>query len=102
MQYLILAYDGTDSDVPARRLAVRGAHLANVAPLVEARTIHVGGAILDERGGMIGSMVLVEFPSRADLDAWLESDPYVTGKVWQRIEVLPFRVAVPEHLRPKA
>jgi uncharacterized protein YciI len=102
MQYLILAYDGTDPDAPARRLAVRAAHLASVAPMVEGRSIHVGGAILDERGGMIGSMVLVEFPSRVELDAWLENDPYVTGKVWQRIEVLPFRVAVPEQLRPRA
>ena len=99
-QYLILAYDGTDPDAPARRQAVREAHLANVAPMVEARTLHVGGAILDEHGAMIGSMTVMEFPSRAELDAWLESDPYVTGKVWQKIEVLPFRVAVPAHLRP--
>ena len=99
-QYLILAYDGPDAEAPARRQAVRQAHLANVAPLVEAGKLHVGGAILDERGEMIGSMVLAEFPSRDELDAWLLNDPYVTGKVWQKIEVLPFRVAVPAHLRP--
>ena len=99
-QYLILAYDGTDADAPARRQAVREAHLANVAPMVEERSLLVGGAILDESGAMIGSMALMEFPSRAELDSWLENDPYVTVGVWQKIEVLPFKVAVPASMRP--
>ena len=54
----------------------------------------VGGAILDEAGDMIGSMPLVDFPGRDDLDAWLTRDPYVTDGVWQQIEVHPFRTAV--------
>ena len=54
----------------------------------------VGGAILDEDGEMIGSMLLLDFPGREDLDAWLERDPYVTGQVWREIEVDPFRTAV--------
>jgi uncharacterized protein len=43
---------------------------------------------------MVGSMLLVEFPDRGGLDAWLEADPYVTGGVWKEIEVRPFRTAV--------
>lgn len=43
---------------------------------------------------MIGSAVIVDFPSRAELDDWLKNDPYVTGGVWQKIEVRPFRAAV--------
>ena len=54
-----------------------------------------GGAILDDTGAMIGSATIVEFPDRAALDAWLARDPYVTGGVWQKIEVRPFRVAAP-------
>ncbi len=53
-----------------------------------------GGAILDDAGTMIGSAAVVEFPSRAECDAWLARDPYVTGGVWRRIEVRPFRLAV--------
>jgi uncharacterized protein YciI len=39
-------------------------------------------------------MVLVDFPERRDVDAWLEADPYVTQGVWREVEVTPFRVAV--------
>jgi len=41
-----------------------------------------------------GSVVIVDFESRAALDAWLALDPYVTGDVWRGIEVHPFRVAL--------
>ena len=101
-QFLVIAYDGTDPDAKARRLAARPAHLDGVQPMVESRQMLIGGAILDEAGEMVGSATIVEFPSRAELDAWLAADPYVTGDVWRRIEVRPFRVAVPEELRPRA
>jgi hypothetical protein len=51
------------------------------------------GAILGDAGEMIGSCTIIEFPDRAGLDAWLAVDPCVAGKVWQRIEAQPFRVA---------
>ncbi len=94
-QFLVIAYDGTDADAPARRLAARPAHLEGVKPMVVSGEMIVGGAILDEAGGMIGSATVVEFADRVALDAWLARDPYVTGGVWQKIEVRPFRVAVP-------
>jgi uncharacterized protein YciI len=50
--------------------------------------------MLDDDGAMIGSACIVEFDDRAALDAWLDSDPYVTGDVWRTIEVTPFRRAV--------
>ena len=53
-----------------------------------------GGAILDDDGRMVGSVALVDFPSREDLDRWLATDPYVTEGVWRHIEVRPFRVAL--------
>lgn len=39
-------------------------------------------------------MLLVDFPERADVDAWIAGDPYVTEGVWRTIEVTPFRTAV--------
>ena len=94
MQFVVIAYDGTDSDAPARRTAVREAHLESARRMRDAGEIIKGGAILDEEGAMMGSVIFVEFPSREALDAWLEADPYVTGGVWLKIDVLPFRVAV--------
>ena len=69
-------------------------HLDGIQPLVDAGNILTGGAMLDDDGNMRGSVLLVDFPSRAELDAWIDHDPYVTGGVWQQIEVVPFRVAV--------
>ena len=94
MQFLVMAKDGTDEGAGERRTRTRPTHLTSIQPLVDAGNVLVGGAILNEAGDMIGSMVLVDFPDRTDVDAWLAGDPYVTGGVWQEIEVTPFRTAV--------
>jgi uncharacterized protein YciI len=93
-QYVVIAYDGTDAAALDRRMAARPAHLANVKPMVDAGQLKAGGAILDDAGSMIGSVTICDFPDRAALDQWLATDPYVTGNVWQKIEVKPFRLAV--------
>jgi uncharacterized protein YciI len=94
MQFLVVARDGTDLDAPARRAAARPAHLAGILPLVEAGTVVIGGAMLDEAGGMTGSAVIYEAPDRAAVEALIAADPYTSGKVWQDVTITPFRVAV--------
>jgi uncharacterized protein len=94
MQFLLLAHDGTDKDAKARRTAVRPAHFAGIRPMVERGELRAAGAILDDAGEMIGSVVVAEFPTRADLDAWLAREPYVREGVWQKIEIKPFRLAI--------
>jgi uncharacterized protein len=42
------------------------------------------GAILNDAGQMIGSVMMLEFPSEVEARAWLEADLYVTNGVWQR------------------
>ena len=90
-QYVLIAYDGTDADALNRRMAARPAHLENTRKLKADGHFIEGGAMLDENGRMTGSVVIVAFPSRAELDTWLHNDPYVTGNVWQKIEIKPFR-----------
>jgi uncharacterized protein YciI len=94
MQFLVLAYDGTDAEAPARRRAVRGIHFEGIKPMVERGELRAAGAILDDAGNMIGSVVFADFPNRAALDAWLDREPYAKNGVWKRIEVKPFRLAV--------
>ncbi|HWL91422.1 MAG TPA: YciI family protein [Actinomycetota bacterium] len=94
MQFLVVARDGTDEGALERRQKTRPSHLASIGPLVDAGRVLVGGAILSETGDMIGSMLLVDFPDREALDAWLTGDPYVRDEVWQDIEVRSFRTAV--------
>ena len=93
MQWLIIARDGTDPEAPARRQKARPAHLENASRLQAKGHLLVGGALIDDGGEMIGSACIAQFASRRELDAWLASDPYVTEKVWQEIQVMPYRVA---------
>ena len=94
MRYFITAYDGSDASAPSRRQAVREAHLDGMRVMKEKGQVISGGALLNDEGGMIGSGLIVEFENKADLDHWLENDPYVTGGVWRDIRVHPFKQAV--------
>jgi uncharacterized protein len=94
MQFLVVAKDDKDEGALERRRRTRPTHLESIQPLVDRGNVLVGGAILDEAGDMIGSMLLLDFPDRAELDAWLAADPYVTDGVWREVEVTPFRSAV--------
>lgn len=93
MQYLVTGYDGTDALAMERRLAARDAHLAAVTEASERGEHLYGAALLDEAGKMIGSFLVVSYPDREALDAWLRIEPYVVGGVWERVEVTPCRVA---------
>jgi len=92
MQFLVMAYDGTDDKAPERRMSVREAHLAGIVKMKEEGKAIYGVAILNDREQMIGSVLVVDYPTRADVDAWLKTEPYVVGDVWRKIEVLPARV----------
>ena len=94
MQFVVTAWDGTDAEAPARRLAARPSHLVGAEALKRQGHLIAGGAILDESGRMVGSTCYVDFPDRAALDAWLAADPYVTGRVWLDIHIKPIRLAV--------
>ena len=92
MQFIVIAYDGTDEEALSRRLAVREEHIKLGDKMVAKDHMLHGGAILDDEGNMIGSVLVCDFPSRKELDAWLKIEPYVTGNVWQNIEVKPYRI----------
>lgn len=94
MQFVLTAYDGTDSEAPARRASARPAHLEHAAEIEATGQLIAGGAILNAAGQMIGSTMYVDFESREELDAWIADDPYVTGNVWQEITIQPIRLAI--------
>ena len=94
MQFVVIARDESSPEAPARRAAARADHLEAIRPFVEAGQILVGGAVLDADDVMVGSVLITEFGSRDELDAWLSRDPYVTAGVWESIEVWPYRAAV--------
>ena len=93
MQFLLLAYDGTDSGALDRRLKVRQDHLDKISIFKKSGEFLFGGAILNDEGKMIGSMIVYEFPDRKTLDEKLKDEPYITNGVWNKIEIKPFRHA---------
>jgi hypothetical protein len=92
-QFLILADDFKDPDALSRRLAVREEHLKRVRKDKAGGRFIIGGAKLNGEGKMHGSMLVVQFESEDAVRKWVDEDPYVTGKVWEKIEILPFKVA---------
>lgn len=101
MQFLVLAYDATDAGAPERRMKMRDAHLATIARYKEKAHMHMGAAICDQNGRMIGSCIIAEFESREALEGWLVEEPYVTGNVWGNIQVMPCKIA-PSFSKPPA
>lgn len=93
-QYLITGYDFTDEGASARRLNVRQQHLDGVKKLKEAGNFLVGGAMLDKEDRMIGSTMIVQFESPEELEAWRSNEIYITAKVWEKVLVQSFKVAV--------
>ena len=93
MQYLVIAYDGTDDKALERRLAVRENHLALVEEMRATGNVLFAAVILDDDERMIGSALICEFAFRQELEEWLEKEPYVLGKVWEKIEIKPCKVA---------
>ena len=68
MQFLIVAYDEEDAEALERRMRVRERHLAMGDKMVRAGEVLFAAAILNDEQKMIGSMQVVNFPSRGALD----------------------------------
>lgn len=96
MQFLVLGLDGIDGDALDRRLKARPNHIALGDELVADGSFWFGGAVVDDkREKMIGSALIMDFPSRKELDEWLENEPYVTGDVWRDIKIYNLSVRDP-------
>jgi uncharacterized protein YciI len=92
-QYIIIARDGNDTEALERRIKARPSHFESARELKSHDQFVIGGAILDDNGKMIGSMMIVQFETEDDLLNWMRNEPYINGNVWQDIEVKPFKVA---------
>jgi uncharacterized protein YciI len=92
-QYLVTGYDFKDEAALERRMRVRPDHLNGVKALKEGGNYVIGGAMLSESGKMIGSTMILQFETEAALNAWKENEVYITGKIWETVDIQPFKVA---------
>ena len=90
MQFVITAYDG--KNVLDKRMAVRPHHLEGMQKLIDH--IVCAGGILDDEGKPKGSVLVMNFESRNELDAYLAEEPYVVEGVWDKIVIEPMNVVI--------
>ena len=99
MWYVIRGYD-RPAALDARR-AARPAHLERLVALRDAGRLLTAGPLpaIDSPdpgpAGFQGSLLILEFASLADAEAWAAADPYVTTGVFERVEVAPFLQVLP-------
>jgi len=92
-QYIVTGYDYTDEGALQRRMDVRPHHLDGAKQLKESGNYLIGGALLNEEGKMIGSVMILQFETEEGLEAWKQSEIYITQKIWESVDVKPFKVA---------
>ncbi len=90
MLFAIIGYDGPHG--AALRPKLRPAHLENLRPLVDAGKIVLAGPFTDGSG----TLMVLDMENEAQALAFAQSDPYVSGGVFDRVEVKPFRKVFPE------
>jgi hypothetical protein len=74
------------------RMATREAHLAYMGK--QSGVVKVGGPMLDDAGGMAGSMLIVDVADKAAAVALNANDPYTLAGLWERVDIKPFRATV--------
>jgi uncharacterized protein YciI len=99
MLYAIISEDVTNSS-PLRQTA-RPAHVARLNELRDAGRLILAGPhpCIDAEdpgeAGFSGSLIVAEFPSLPEAQAWADADPYVAAGVYSRVTVKPFKKVLP-------
>lgn len=99
MWFAIISRDVPDS--LELRKSARPAHIARLQEMLDAGRLFVAGAFpaieAEDPGpaGFTGSLVVVDFPSQAQAQAWADADPYVAAGVYAEVQIKPFRKALP-------
>ena len=99
MWYVIIGHDVPGS--LEKRLEARPAHVARLQVLCDAARLLVAGPCpaIDSPdpgpAGYTGSVVIAEFDSLEAARAWADADPYLAAGVYERVDVRPFRQALP-------
>ncbi|MGQ9424661.1 YciI family protein [Gilvimarinus sp. F26214L] len=99
MLYAIICEDVADS-LPLRKQA-RAAHLERIQKLQDEGRLILAGPhpAIDSNdpgeAGFTGSLILAEFNDLDEARNWADDDPYVSGGVFRKVEVKPFKKVMP-------
>ncbi len=73
------------------RLAVRPKHLEYLA---QSTNLKLAGALLNDEGNPIGSILVVEADDVSVAQAQADNDPYTAAGIFESVEINPWRLAV--------
>lgn len=99
MWYAVISEDVQDSR--AGRAKARPAHVARLKALADEGRLLVAGphpaidAADPGDAGFTGSLLIVDFPSLEEAEAWAGEDPYIEAGVYARVTVKPFLAVLP-------
>ena len=99
MWYAVISQD-VENSLELRAMS-REAHVARLKALVAEGRFLIAGphpAIDAEdpgAAGFSGSLVVVDFPSLEEAQAWADVDPYVEAGVYASVTVKPFKKVLP-------
>lgn len=99
MWYAIMSSDHEGS--LDKRVAARPDHVARLIALRNEGRLLIAGPhpAVDSSdpgpAGFTGSLVVVEFPSLDEAQAWANEDPYIAAGVYGQVIVKPFNLVLP-------
>jgi hypothetical protein len=99
MLYAFISED-VENSLPMRQQS-RPAHIARLQTLMDEGRLILAGPHpnIDTHdpgpAGFSGSLIVAEFPSLEEAQAWADADPYIQAGVYQRVTVKPFKKVFP-------
>jgi uncharacterized protein YciI len=77
------------------RAANRAAHLDHLERHA-GQIVAAGPTLTDDREGMTGSVLFMDFPDRAAAEAFVAADPYATAGLFDSVEILAWKQVYPK------
>ena len=99
MLYAIISEDIKNS--LSKRKTARSAHLERLNELKNQGRLILAGPhpLIDSEdpgeAGFSGSLVVAEFNSLSEAQAWADNDPYIEAGVYEKVTVKPFKKVLP-------
>lgn len=99
MFYAIISQDVENS--LEKRQSVRADHIARLKALQDEGRMLLAGPhpVIDSEdpgpAGFSGSLIVAEFGSLEEAQAWADADPYIAAGVYEKVTVKPFKKVFP-------
>lgn len=95
MLFAVIRHDKPDS--VALRLSTRPTHLDYLKTV--QHLIKSGGAVLNDAGHQVGSILIVDVANREAAEQFAATDPFVAAGLFASTEIAPFRMVFADGAR---